>query len=83
MIEIGSAAGWIKDLAEAMGIEIQIANPNHEAWRWKTVKRKTDRDEALKFAQLSAMNQLPTITLPGADVRQWWNPVHIEILTFV
>ena len=71
VIEIGSAAGWIKDLAEAMDIEIQIANPNHEAWRWKSVKRKTDRDDALKLAQLSAMNQLPTITLPGADVRQW------------
>lgn len=71
VIEIGSAAGWIKDLCEAMDIEIQIANPNHEAWRWKTVKRKTDRDDALKLAQLSAMNQLPQITLPGADVRQW------------
>lgn len=71
VIEIGSAAGWIKDLAEAMDIEIQIANPNHEAWRWKNVKRKTDRDDALKLAQLSAMNQLPTITLPGADMRQW------------
>ncbi len=71
VIEIGSAAGWIKDMAEAMDIQIQIANPNHEAWRWKSVKRKTDRDDAFKLAQLSAMNQLPTITLPGADVRQW------------
>ncbi len=71
VIEIGSAAGWIKDLAESMDIEIQIANPNHEAWRWKSVKRKTDRDDALKLAQLSAMNQLPTITLPGSDMRQW------------
>ena len=65
VIEIGSAAGWIKDLAEAMDIEIQIANPNHEAWRWKSVKRKTDRDDALKLAQLSVMKQLPMITLPG------------------
>lgn len=71
VIEIGSAAGWIKDLAEAMEIEIQIANPNHEAWRWKTVKRKTDRDDALKLAQLLVMNQLPTITLPETGVRQW------------
>lgn len=71
VIEIGAAAGWIKDLAEAMDLEIQIANPNHEAWRWKTVKRKTDRDDALKLAQLSAMNQLPTITLPKTPVRQW------------
>jgi transposase len=71
VIEIGSAAGWIRDLCEAMGLEVQIANPNHEAWRWKNVKRKTDKDDALKLAQLSVMNQLPTISLPGTAVRQW------------
>lgn len=71
VIEIGSAAGWVMDMAELLGIEIQIANPNHEAWRWKNVKRKTDKDDALKLAQLSAMDQLPTLTLPGAKVRQW------------
>jgi len=71
VIEIGSSAGWVKDLAEALGIDVQIANPNHEAWRWKNVKRKTDKDDALKLAQLSAMDQLPTIQLPCAKVRQW------------
>src|SRR5690606_10471786 len=34
VIEIGSAAGWIHDLAVAMEIPIEVANPNHEAWRW-------------------------------------------------
>lgn len=71
VIEIGSAAGWVKDMAEALKIEIQIANPNHEAWRWKNVKRKTDKDDALKLAQLSAMGQLPTLVLPSTQVRQW------------
>jgi transposase len=71
VIEIGSAAGWVHDLAVTMGLEIQVANPNHEAWRWKNVKRKTDKDDALKLAQLSAMNQLPTLQLPSAQVRQW------------
>lgn len=71
VIEVGSAAGWVKDLAEAMEIAVQVANPNHDAWRWKNVKRKTDQDDALKLAQLSAMNQLPTVQLPGAGVRQW------------
>jgi len=71
VIEIGSAAGWIKDLAEAMGLTVQVANPNHDAWRWKNVKRKTDRDDALKLARLSAMNQLPTLQLPATRVRQW------------
>jgi transposase len=71
VIEIGPAAGWVYDLALTMGLQIQIANPNHDAWRWKNVKRKTDKDDALKLAQLSAMNQLPTLQLPSAEVRQW------------
>lgn len=71
VIEIGSPAGWVRDMAAAMGIDSQIANPSHEAWRWKNVRRKTDRDDALKLAQLSAMNQLPTLELPAPKVRQW------------
>lgn len=71
VIEVGSASGWVKDLAEALGIEVQVANPNHEAWRWKNVKRKTDKDDALKLAQLSVMDQLPTVELPSSGVRQW------------
>ena len=71
VVEIGPAAGWVHDLALTMGLDIQIANPNHDAWRWKNVKRKTDKDDALKLAQLSAMNQLPTLQLPSAEVRQW------------
>lgn len=71
VIEVGPAAGWIKDLCEALEVPIQVANPNHEAWRWKHVKRKTDKDDALKLAQLSSMNQLPTVHLPGTTVRQW------------
>ena len=55
------------DMALAMRLSIQIANPNHDAWRWKNVKRKTDKDDALKLAQLSAMNQLPALQLPGSD----------------
>ena len=71
VIEVGSQAGWVKDLCEALGIEVQVANPNHEAWRWKNIKRKTDKDDALKLAQMSAVGQLPTVELPGAKVRQW------------
>ena len=71
VIEVGPAAGWVKDLSEALGVTVQVANANHEAWRWKSVKRKTDRDDALKLAKLSAAEQLPTVHLPGAAVRQW------------
>ena len=46
------------------------ANSNHEGWRWKNVKRKNDRIDALKLAQLSAMNQLPMVHMPARQVRQ-------------
>lgn len=71
VIETGNVAGWVKDLCETLDVPIEIANPNHEGWRWKNVKRKTDRDDALKLAKLSAVGQLPTIRLPDARTRQW------------
>ena len=72
VVEIGSQAGWVSDLAQALEIsDVQVANTNHEAWRWKNTKRKTDRDDALKLARLSAMDQLPLVKLPSRRMRQW------------
>ena len=71
VIEIGPQAGWVFDLVTAMEIEIEVANPSHEAWRWRKVKSKTDRKDALKLARLSATNQLPTVYMPAPEVRQW------------
>ena len=70
VFEICSAAGWIYDIAKALCLEVEVANPSHQGWRWKKVKRKTDRDDALKLAQLSAMNQLPVVHVPIRKVRQ-------------
>jgi transposase len=41
------------------------------AWAWKNVKRKTDRDDALKLAKLAAINEIPTMAMPPKPVRQW------------
>jgi len=71
VIEVGSQAGWVCGLVEALEVEIQVADPNHEAWRWKNNKRKTDRDDALKLAQLSHFDQLPMVHVPAAKIRQW------------
>lgn len=73
VIEIGAQAGWIADLAESLGIELQVANPYHDAWRWKNVRRKTDRDDALRLAQMSDMGSLPTVHMPKKATRQWRN----------
>jgi transposase len=70
VMEICSIAGWIVDIAEALGIETETANTVHDAWRWKNVKKKTDKEDALKLAKLSAMGQLATVHMPGKDVRE-------------
>jgi transposase len=70
VIEACSASGWIHDLAESLSIEVRVANTLGEAWKWKRVKRKTDRDDALKLAKLAASNQLPTVHVPQLAVRQ-------------
>jgi len=71
VIEVSPLAGWVGDLVRGMGMELQVANVNHEAWRWRNVKRKTDRLDALKLARLSAANQLPLVHLPQLRMRQW------------
>lgn len=52
------------DAAAPLGIEVQVANPNREGWRWRNVKRKTDRDGAVKLARLSASAKLPKVWMP-------------------
>jgi transposase len=70
VVEIGAAAGWVCDVCKTFGIEIQVANTNHEAWRWKNVKKKGDREDALKLARLSAAGDLPMVHIPKKDIRQ-------------
>ena len=71
VIEICSIAGWVCDLVRTLGIEIQVANTADERWRWRKVKQKNDRRDALKAAQLSAVNQLSLVHVPQIEVRQW------------
>jgi transposase len=71
VVEIGPTAGWVCDLCGALSVEVQAADTTHEAWRWKSLKRKSDRDDALKLARLSAMNQVHGVHVPGPEVRAW------------
>jgi len=70
VIEACSVCGWISDLAESLSIKVRVANTMGEAWKWKRVKRKTDRDDALKLAKLAATDQLPVVHIPELSVRQ-------------
>lgn len=69
IFETCTAAGWVADLCDVMKVDYRVANPSGEAWRWKNVKRKTDRDGALKLARLFHMGELPTVYMPPFDVR--------------
>jgi transposase len=71
VIEACTLAGWIHDLCVALGLVCKVANTASEAWKFKHTKRKTDKDDALRLAQLEALEQLPTVTMPPQRVRQW------------
>ena len=70
VFEICSSAGWVYNICSGLKLETQVANPNTQGWRWKNVKNKNDRADALKLAQLSAMNQLPMVHMPKHSIRQ-------------
>jgi transposase len=71
VIEACLLAGWVHDLCAELGVPCLVANTASEAWKFKHLKRKTDKDDALRLAQLYALGQLPTVTLPPLTVRQW------------
>jgi transposase len=71
VFEIGPSAGWLSDLVRTLGIELQVVNVAHEAWRWRNVRAKSDRLDALKLAELSAADQLSLVHVPQRSVRQW------------
>jgi transposase len=71
VIEVCPLAGWVCDVVRELEIEIQVAGTNEERSRWRNVKRKSDRRDALKLAQRSALSELKTVHVPASPVRQW------------
>lgn len=76
VMETCDVAGWVHDIVIALGMRVAIANPCHEAWRWSRVKRKSDKDDALKLAKLVVLGQLPTAHMPSPQQRQRRRLVH-------
>ncbi len=71
VIETSSVSGWVHDFCQSLGYKVVVANPSAEAWRWKNVKRKTDKDDALKLAKLTALDQISGVYVPVAERRQY------------
>ena len=71
VIESCGLAGWVHDICTAEGYKVLVCNPNQEAWKWKHIKRKTDRDDALKLAKLAALGQWVPVYIPRRQQREY------------
>src|SRR6056297_4087092 len=71
VMEACGPSGWINDLALEHGLETLVCSTNEEAWRWANVKRKTDKDDALKLARMAAMGELKDVHTPSAEHREF------------
>ena len=71
VIEACTPAGWVRDLCAELGVRCKVAHTGGEAWKYRHAKRKTDRDDALRLAQLEALGQLPVVVVPEKRVREW------------
>ena len=69
-VESGSMAALVHDLASELKLPIVVADTTQDAWRWRNVKRKTDRDDALKLASLAALGRINPVHVPSREVRQ-------------
>jgi len=70
LIEACLLSGWVYDLCVEKGIRCLVANTASEAWKFKHTKRKTDRDDAKRLAELYMLGQLPTVAVPVREVRE-------------
>jgi transposase len=71
VIEACALSGWVHDLCQAEAFKIIVANTNQNAWCWKHIKRKTDKDDALKLTKLAALGMIVPVYIPPAESRQY------------
>lgn len=71
VMEACGPSGWINDLAQSFGLKTLVCSTNEDAWKWSNVKRKTDKDDALKLARMAAMNELKSVHMPSEEHREF------------
>lgn len=71
VMEACGPSGWINDLAVSLGLKTLVCSTNEDAWKWSNVKRKTDKDDALKLARMAAMNELKAVHMPSKEQREF------------
>ncbi len=70
IMEACGPSGWISDVCRSRDIKTLICSTNEEAWSWKSVKRKTDRDDARRLAQMYVHHTLVPVYMPQPAVRE-------------
>ena len=71
VMEACGPSGWINDLAQSLRLSTLVCSTNEEAWKWGNVKRKTDKDDALKLARMAAMRELKPVHMPSREHREF------------
>src|SRR5262245_37517167 len=61
LIEACLLAGWVRDRCVEKGAPCLVANTTSEAWKFKHLKRKTDRDDALRLAEVYRLGKFPAV----------------------
>jgi transposase len=70
-MEACGPSGWITDLAKGLDLETVVCSTNEDAWKWANVKRKTDKDDALKLARMASMDELKAVHMPTEAHREF------------
>src|SRR5262249_30248728 len=60
----------VRDLCAELGVSCLVANTASEAWKFKHLKRKTDRDDALRLAEVYRLGKFPTVAIPPKEIRE-------------
>ncbi len=70
VMEACGPSGWISDVCHELELKTLVCSTNEEAWQWKNVKRKTDRDDALRLAKMTMMRDLKGVHIPKPEIRE-------------
>lgn len=71
VMEACCASGWVHDLCQQLNLETLVCSTHEDAWRWRNVKRKTDKDDAIKLARLAWCNELKPTHVPTIEMREY------------
>lgn len=71
VMEACSASGWVHDLCQELSLPTLVCSTHEDAWRWRNVKRKTDKDDAIKLARLAFCNELKPTHVPSLQMREY------------